>query len=101
MLKGVGGWYASLFVPPVDKRSYTEDPGMRAPLPPVVNFTASRPIARNTRLGVDVFNVFDRKAAKTADLDMPGTWNGPASTDNYLFRPAEPRGFRLRLRVDF
>ena len=76
------GWSASLFVsPPPDKQSYTE-PAPPIAMPPAVNASISRPLAKGLRLSFDVKNVFDRH--------LP--------SDSYLFQPAQPRGFMLELR---
>ena len=76
------GWSASLFVSPQpDRQNYTE-PAPEIVVPPAVNASISRPLAKGLRLSFDVKNVFDRH--------LP--------SDNYLFQPAEPRGFSLQLR---
>ena len=81
-LRDRSGWSASLFVsPPPETRNYTE-PAPAIVVPPAVNARISRPLARGLRLSFDVNNVFDRR--------LP--------SDNYLFQPAQPRGFMLELR---
>ena len=100
-LKDRSGWSASLFVPPTEKRSYVEDPNIRLAVPPTVNETISRRLAKRTRLSFDVFNVFDRNTGPVDYFFSPEPWKAAGPTDNYLFGPGEQRGFRLRLRVDF
>lgn len=79
------GWSASLFVSPQpDRHNYTE-PAPEIVVPPAVNASISRPLAKGLRLSFDVKNVFDRH--------LP--------SDNYLFQPAEPRGVVIQLRKTF
>ena len=70
-----GGWTASLFVtqPAIEK----DAPALGAVT--TVGARLSRPISRNARVSVDVFNIFD--------------------TD--FFHPADGRGVRLGVRVTF
>jgi outer membrane receptor protein involved in Fe transport len=51
-------------------------------MPPAVNASLSRPLAKGLRLSFDVKNVFDRH--------LP--------SDSYLFQPTQPRGVMLELR---
>ena len=79
------GWSASLFVSSQpDRQNYT-DPAPEIVVPPAVNASISRPLAKGLRLSFDVKNVFDRH--------LP--------SDNYLFQPAEPRGVVIQLRKTF
>jgi outer membrane receptor protein involved in Fe transport len=79
------GWSASLFVaPPPDRSNYT-DPPPPFEVPPVVNATISRRIAKGLSLSFDVKNVFNR----------------PMPSDNYLFQPPQPRGFILGFKKTF
>lgn len=76
------GWSASLFVaPPPEKKSLFETAAPVATAP-IVNASVSRRLRKDLRLSFDVSNVLDRH--------LPG--------ENYLFQPAEPRGFRLQLQ---
>ena len=84
-LKDRSGWSASLFVSPQpDRQSYAE-PAAPIEVPPAVNASISRHIAKGLRLSFDVNNVLDRHQP----------------SDNYLFQPAEPRGVVIRLRKTF
>lgn len=84
-LRDRSGWSASLFVSPRPApQNYTE-PAPPIELPPAVNASISRSLAKGLRLSFDVKNVFDRR--------IP--------SDNYLFQPAEPRGVVIQLRKTF
>ena len=100
-VKDRSGWSASVFVPKLEKKDYAADPNIRAAIPPVVNATVSRRVARGTRLSLDVFNVLDRRFAPVESLAAPEWGKSSVPSDNYLFTPAEARGFRVRLRIAF
>jgi outer membrane receptor protein involved in Fe transport len=95
------GWSASLFVAYVDRVHFADDAAAPLATTPVVNATVSRRLTRSTRLTFDVFNVLDRQVPGLDYLAASRAWDGSAAYDDFLFRPAEPRGFRLRLRISF
>ena len=95
------GWQASLFVNYFGPRQTIED--AIVPVKPFsfVNARLSSDVAKHTRLVVDVFNVFDRHVPDVDYLSTTRIWNQPSALDNFLFNPIEPRGFRVKLRVEF
>jgi len=95
------GWRASLFVNYFDPRQTIEDTmGLGKPFS-FVNARLSGEVAKHTRLVFDVFNVFDHRVPANDYLAATHIWNRPAALDNFLFNPVEPRGFRIKLRVEF
>jgi outer membrane receptor protein involved in Fe transport len=81
-----GGWTARFFVSPVTRDSgLPDDAIIRRNATLGVNAQFSRPIAKDTRLSIDVTNLFDRDAAATQGL-VP---------------PADGRGLRIQLRRTF
>lgn len=99
-LRDASGWSASLFVAYVDRQGFADEPSARLVSTPVVNAVVSRRLTKSSRLAFDVINVLDRQPAGFDYLGASRAWDAVAS-DNFLFHPAEPRGFRLRLRVTF
>ena len=95
------GWTASLLVSSLDRRnSFVEDD---SPVRPTtfVNGRISRNLTKNTRMSFDVFNVFDQRLAGIDYFSASRLWDQPGAADSFLFNPAEPRGFRLKLKVAF
>jgi outer membrane receptor protein involved in Fe transport len=80
-----GGWTARFFVSPVTRDSGLPDDAIIRNATLGVNAQFSRPIAKDTRLSIDVTNLFDRDAAVTQGL-VP---------------PADGRGLRIQLRRTF
>ncbi|SRR5260221_3465662 len=95
------GWRASLFVNYFGPRQTIEDAIGPAKSFSFVNARLSGDVAKHTRLVFDVFNVFDRRVPNVDYLSATRIWNQPAALDNFLFNPVEPRGFRVKLRVEF
>jgi outer membrane receptor protein involved in Fe transport len=94
------GWTASLLVNSLGNRdSFTEE--MRVKPSTFVNARLSRNLSKNTRLSLDVFNVFDRRVTDFDYFSAARLSPGPAASDSFLFSPAEPRGFRVKLRTTF
>jgi len=77
------GWSASLFVAPPSRGFADAAPPIA--VPPVVNATVSKRLAKDLALGFDVTNVLDR----------------PGPRENWFFQPPQPRGFVLQLRKSF
>ena len=46
-------------------------------------------------------HVFDRRADNLDYFATARAWNPAGAGDNFLFNPAEPRGFRIKLRTSF
>jgi hypothetical protein len=94
------GWSGSLLVSYLGKRSGIEDSvALRAST--FVNGRLTRSLSKNTRMSLDVFNVFDQKLRDADYFSASRASSSFGGNDNYLFNPAEPRGFRLRLRTTF
>jgi hypothetical protein len=95
------GWRASLFVNYFGPRQTIEDGIGPVKSFSFVNARLSSEVATHARLVVDVFNVFDRHVPDIDYLSTTRIWNQPSALDNFLFNPVEPRGFRVKLRVEF
>ena len=94
------GWRASLFVSHVAPSTTLQDDSFRIRPSTFVSARLSRPIAKGTRLSFDIFNIFDQRARDLDYLALSRT-GVPASPENFLFAPGEPRGFRINLRKAF
>jgi len=81
-----GGWTARFFVSPITRDTgLPDDAIIRRNATLGVNAQLSRPIAKDTRVSIDVTNLFDRDA----------------SVSQGLVPPADGRGLRLQLRRTF
>jgi len=100
-MKAPNGWSASLFVSSLDSRQILEDDPARRKSSSFVNARLSRNLSRQTRISVDVFNVFDHRSGNVDYFVTTRVWAQPGAGDNFLFNPAEPRGFRIKLRTTF
>ena len=81
-----GGWTARFFVSPTARDTgLPDDAIIRRNATLGVNAQLSRPIAKDTRVSIDVTNLFDRDA----------------SVSQGLVPPADGRGLRLQLRRTF
>ena len=89
------GWRASLFV----TRPEVQDDQLRGSN--TVGARFSRRLSRDTRVSVDVFNVFDKKMDAIDPLAATRSLAHPAIGDNYLFHPAEQRGVRVGIKLTF
>ena len=94
------GWRASLFVSHMAPQLSLNDDWTRVRPTTFVGARLSRPLSGSLRLSLDLFNIFDRKSP---DFDYFANLHGAPSidTENFLFSPGEPRGFRIRLRKTF
>lgn len=94
------GWSASLLVNYLGKRTGIDEPAsVRAST--FVNGRLSRNLSKNTRVTFDVFNVFDQRLRDVDYFSASRMSSAFGAADSYLFSPAEPRGFRLKLRTTF
>jgi hypothetical protein len=94
------GWTASLLVNSLGKRdSLTGETRLRPST--FVNARIARNLSKTTRVSIDVFNVFDQGVGAVDYFSAARLGSGPAATDSYLFNPAEPRGFRVKVRTTF
>jgi len=92
-----GGWTASLFVtqPAIEK----DAPALGAVT--TVGARLSRPISRNARVSVDVFNIFDKPAGTTDAFAATHAAPRAGLADADFFHPADGRGIRLGLKITF
>jgi hypothetical protein len=93
-------WRASLMASYLGKRAATgEDASLRAST--FVSAGLTHDLSRTARLSLEMPNLFGQRVR-----DVDYFWASRASGafgagDAYLFNPAQPRGFRLRLRTTF
>jgi len=94
------GWRASLFVSHFKPQASPYEDIARIRPSTFVGARLSHSLTQTVRVSLDVFNIFDRKAA---DFDYFANLRGAPSidTENFMFSPGEPRGFRLGLRKTF
>jgi outer membrane receptor protein involved in Fe transport len=95
------GWTTSVFVTSFGARPSTDDDALRLRSATFVNGRITHSLTKNTRLSLDVFNLFDKSVAGADYFSSSRLWSYPGAADNFLLHPAEPRGFRLRLRTTF
>jgi outer membrane receptor protein involved in Fe transport len=101
MVRDGSGWSASLFVANPRDRDTPDGVAARVRSMSFVNAQLTRRLTKTARVSFDVFNVFDKRAADFDYFSASAAWSRPGSRDDFLFHPAEPRGFRLSLRVTF
>ena len=94
------GWSASLYLSSLGNKTLEQD-AAQLKSSTFVNARLSRNLTKNTRVSLDVFNIFNRSAGEVDYFSTTRTWNQPGAGDNFLFNPAEPRGFRIKLRTTF
>jgi hypothetical protein len=58
-------------------------------------------LSKTTRVSLDVFNIFQQQIQAIDYHAASRLWGQPGMAEDFLFHPAEPRGFRLRLRTTF
>jgi outer membrane receptor protein involved in Fe transport len=101
----VDGWrriYTSVTLRYFGPRPLTEDNSIRSKATTLVNLEAGYKITPRIRLGMDVFNLFDRA---DSDIDyyyesrLPG--EAPEGVADIHFHPALPRTARLNLSMTF
>lgn len=95
------GWSASLFVSYFATRDTADDEGERLRASTLVNARLTHNLSRKTRVSLDVFNVFAQSIGAIDYHAASRLWGRPGMADDFLFHPAEPRGFRVRLRTTF
>lgn len=95
------GWSASLFVSRFSGPAGADDEAQRIRSSTLVNGRLNYNLSKKTRLTLDVFNIFDQATGPIDYYAASRLWGRPGMADDFLFHPAEPRGFRLRLRKTF
>lgn len=97
--RGPGRWSARLFVSDLGAGAEDQGPLLRSNT--TVGAQLSLRLTRSTRVNVDVFNVFDRKASGVDYFTGARIFRQPGTLDGYLSHPGEGRGFRLSLSARF
>lgn len=100
-LRTPDGWTASLLVNALGRRDSLADDSPPVRTSTFVNARLSRPVGKRSRLSLDVFNIFDQRVGNIDYFASSRLWDQPGAGDSFLFNPAEPRGFRVKLRTAF
>jgi hypothetical protein len=95
------GWSASLFVSNFASGELGDGEGERLRSSTLVNGRLTHNLSKKTRVSLDVFNIFQQRIQAIDYHAASRLWGQPGMADDFLFHPAEPRGFRLRLRTTF
>ena len=92
---------ASLLVSYLGQRTGIED-GASLRASTFVNARLTQNLSKRTRVTFDMFNLFDQRLRDVDYFSASRLATTPfGASDNYLFNPAEPRGFRIKLRTTF
>ncbi len=101
-LSNWGNWSGALQLRYFGPRPLIEDNSVRSQATAIAYARLGYKINQNTKLSIDIFNLFNRKAS---DIDYYYTsrLNGEplAGVDDIHFHPVEPRSMRLTLIVNF
>jgi hypothetical protein len=97
--RGPGNWRAKLFVSDLGIGKEEDGPLLRSST--TVGAQLSARLTRSTRVSIDVFNVFDRKAGEVDYFAGSRLLRRHGTLDGYLSHPAEGRGFRLSFTTRF
>jgi outer membrane receptor protein involved in Fe transport len=98
-LKPAPGWSASLALRHLGERVLTEDGGVRAPANTLTNLRLVHALGRNAELGLDVFNLLDRRVNDIEYFYESRLAGEAAPVADRHVHPAEPRTVRLTLQV--
>jgi len=98
----LGDWYGAFQMRYFGPRPLIEDNSVRSQATTVAYARVGYKIDHKTRLSLDIFNLFDRKASDI-DYFYPSRLAGEpaAGVDGIHFHPAEPRSARLTLIYNF
>lgn len=101
-LNDLGPWSANFDLRHFGPRPLIEDNSVMSASTTLAYFRAGYKINRNTRLNLDVFNLFDKKASDI-DYYYPSRLKGEGvdGVDDIHFHPVEPRSLRLTLIHNF
>jgi hypothetical protein len=100
--KDAGPWFGQFHVRFFGPRPLVEDDSVRSKASSLAALRIGYRLAKDTRLALDVFNLFDRRAS---DIDyfyasrLPG--EPAAGVDDVHFHPVEPRSVRLTFTAAF
>lgn len=95
------GWTAGLFVSTFEDLAGRDDEVLRLRPYSTVGARLSGRIARDARVTLDVFNVFDQPAGPVDYFSAARNGAAPGATSPFLSHPAEGRGIRLTFRKTF
>ncbi len=95
------GWSASLFVSHFATEASADEEGVGLRSSTLVNGRVTHQLSKRSRLTLDVFNVFDQRIGGIDYQAASRLWGQPGMAEDFLFHPAEPRGFRVRFRTTF
>lgn len=95
------GWSARLSVSYLGPRDAIAEEAPRIRSTTRVNAQVQRKLARNTRLILDVFNVFDHRITEVDEFSAARSGLQPGAGETFLLRPTESRTVVLRLRTTF
>lgn len=101
MLRVPKGWSAWLFVSTLGPRDATGDEAPRIRSTTRVNAQVQHRISRQTRVSLDVFNVFDHRVSEVDAFAASRAAPPAGMGESFLFRPTDARGFLLRVRTTF
>jgi outer membrane receptor protein involved in Fe transport len=95
---GSGTWSAGVRLRYFGPRPLVEDNSVRSGSSTIVNLQTGYRFDKRTKLTLDVLNLFD---AKVSDIDYYYDYQlaGQTPTSGIVTHPAEPRTFRLSLRI--
>lgn len=100
-VRAAGGWTARLFVSYFGARPAIKEDGARVRSSSTVSGQLTRRLAKNARLSVDVFNIFDQRVGDIDYFCASRQAGFAGYSQNFLFHPAEPRGLRIQLKTTF
>ena len=99
---GRGPWFGQFQLRYFDPRPLVEDNSQRSGSTPLAALRVGYRFGKDTKLALDVYNLFDRKAS---DIDyyyasrLQG--EAPGAANDVHFHPVEPRSIRVTLATSF
>ncbi len=96
-----GKWSGGMRLRYFGRRPLIEDNSVRSPSSTLVNLRAGYRADRQLRLSLDVLNLFNRKVSDIDYYYASQLRNETAPVNDLHTHPAEPRSFRLSLRLGF
>lgn len=98
-VRDLGPWSASLQLRYLGPRPLVEDGSARASSTTLLNTRVGYRLGKGTELTLDVFNLLNRRVNDIAYFYTSRLRGEPAPVDDYHVHPAEPRTFRVSLRM--
>jgi len=99
--EGLNGWFGSVRWRHFGPRPLIEDNTVRSRSTNLVNARAGYALTKQTRLSLDVYNLFDRKDNDIDYFYESRLQSEPAAVSDVHFHPVERRAFRLTLATTF